>query len=780
MIAGTLEIQMAANLARLAQDMAKSKALVTDATTHISNVVGVARAALGTLGIGLGVGYFVSLIKGSIDAADHLNDLSKTTLLSVETLSGLKLTAKQSGSDLDSLAQAISKLGQNIGKEPERFRQLGISAKDPLEAFKQLSDIFVKLQDPHQRAAVMAAALGKSWQGAAPALAEGSKRIQEMVDRGMRLSGMTKELAEESDRLKDKQAELQTSLERTINKLVIQLLPTLNDTVRAMAQAADEGGPFLVFWVALGGAMDATVTSLGRLFGRMKEYSRGAEIKALEEDTARLLKSLQGFSSSVNPGVRARHEEQIAQARARLELLKHEEQVEKEVAASKDGQSKKDAADAAARKKDAADAVARADIFLHVTKQRDEAYARLLRSVTDLTAAQQAELETGEKLTESQKLALKIMVELRDGKEKFTDAQKRSIAVALEEALATGQLLQAREREREVNKAIQKQLEDEEAQRSRVNAVVWEAMKAHHQQGMDIEFETDQIKREAVLYERAIMTREDELRLMSKVSAAREIANELRRIELQLQRDLLALGPETNTGYEEAARRLREMAEAQKAVAPDAITARENAKLTNQLRQESVKEFREIWQTVESTGRAAFIHLASDGKASFKSIGEAIKTSVIDLLYQLTLKKWIIQIGAQIETSTTGGGGGGVGGGILGQLFGGLFSGGGGATAGATASSSMGAGFGVFAAGTDYVPRTGLAFLHQGEAVLSADENAARAGGGVVTIINNIDARVDQAQVARLVEAGVQRGLAVYQDRLYRGKTAEAMGVRRT
>jgi hypothetical protein len=104
MIAGTLEIQMAANMARLADDMAKSKAVVGDAMKGIEGAVADAKKALGGLGIGLSVGYFVSLVRGSIDAMDHLNDLSKTTSIAVETLAGLKVAAKQSGGDLDSIA----------------------------------------------------------------------------------------------------------------------------------------------------------------------------------------------------------------------------------------------------------------------------------------------------------------------------------------------------------------------------------------------------------------------------------------------------------------------------------------------------------------------------------------------------------------------------------------------------------------------------------------------------------------------------------------------------
>ena len=56
---------------------------------------------IGVLGVGLSVGYFVSLIKGSIDAMDRLHDLTLTIKgLSSETLAGLGIAAKQAGATL--------------------------------------------------------------------------------------------------------------------------------------------------------------------------------------------------------------------------------------------------------------------------------------------------------------------------------------------------------------------------------------------------------------------------------------------------------------------------------------------------------------------------------------------------------------------------------------------------------------------------------------------------------------------------------------------------------
>ena len=244
---GTLTIEMAANVARLQKDMAAAKKTVSDAMTSIKSGASSAMNALAGLGLTLSAAAFASYIKGAIDAADKLNDLSKATAISVENLSGLDLAAKQSGGDLEGIAQSINKLSVHIGEDAEKFKLLGITAKEPLEAFKQLADMFVKIEDPQLRAAVGAAALGKSWASAAPLLAEGGAKIQEMVDKGKALSGMTPELVEKADKFNDTLAEMGKASERTKNLIAAELLPILQALAEAFKEANKAGSTMSVF-----------------------------------------------------------------------------------------------------------------------------------------------------------------------------------------------------------------------------------------------------------------------------------------------------------------------------------------------------------------------------------------------------------------------------------------------------------------------------------------------------------------------------------------------------
>ena len=229
---------MRMGLARLSQDITQAKGMIGSMARDVDRAASTMRNALGAIGVGLSVTGLIALGRHTIDAIDKLNDLSKSTNLAVGDLAGLGYAAKISGGNLEGAAAAINKLSQNIGKAPEKYRALGISAKEPLEAFKQLADIFVSIEDPQLRAAVAAEALGKGWAAAAPLLAEGGQRIGEMVEKGKELSGVTPELARQADEFNDKLAAL-AGTGALMNRVIGPMLPLLTKLVEGLSGARD-------------------------------------------------------------------------------------------------------------------------------------------------------------------------------------------------------------------------------------------------------------------------------------------------------------------------------------------------------------------------------------------------------------------------------------------------------------------------------------------------------------------------------------------------------------
>lgn len=212
---------------------ASAQANASQAIDGIKSLVPGLAAAL--TGAGL-----VAFAKGALDAADHMNDLSKATNISVEDLSGLQLLAKQTGTDLDGLAKGINRMSVEMGKAPEKFRALGVTATDSIGAFKQFADIFNTLPDISQRNALAQAVFHRSWQEIAPALAEGSRKIGDVIEAGTRASGMTSELARKSDELNDKWALLfrTGALGNAVLKELIDPLTAITDQMLAASKAS--------------------------------------------------------------------------------------------------------------------------------------------------------------------------------------------------------------------------------------------------------------------------------------------------------------------------------------------------------------------------------------------------------------------------------------------------------------------------------------------------------------------------------------------------------------
>ena len=243
-MAASVTVDFNANVSRFTSAVDRATNDLNKFQSHTQRVSKNINNIFSSLGVGLSVAGLVAFAKSSIDAADKLNDLSKTTNLTVTQLTGLQLAAKQTGSDLDGIALSVSKLSVNMGKDPDKFKQLGVDARDPIEALKQLSDVLIGIEDPHKRDAVAAAALGKSWQTAAPLLALGSKAIGDIVAEGQRLSPHMEEMAKQANLLNDNLDVLGTASASAASGLLNKFMPSLIDTTTRMKELIVEGNTF--------------------------------------------------------------------------------------------------------------------------------------------------------------------------------------------------------------------------------------------------------------------------------------------------------------------------------------------------------------------------------------------------------------------------------------------------------------------------------------------------------------------------------------------------------
>lgn len=159
----------------------------------------------------------VQFVRSAINAGDRLNDLSRQTGVSVETLSRLSLAAAQSGTDIESVAASINRLQRNLsvantdGKEAAKaFTQMGLSIAElrsmsPEQQFLKIAERINEFGDQADRTRLLIDIFGKSGASLGPMFAEGSEGIRAAMDQAERLGLiLDKESAQDLDEFNDR------------------------------------------------------------------------------------------------------------------------------------------------------------------------------------------------------------------------------------------------------------------------------------------------------------------------------------------------------------------------------------------------------------------------------------------------------------------------------------------------------------------------------------------------------------------------------------------------
>ena len=168
--------------------------------------------------------------------------------------------------------------------------------------------------------------------------------------------------------------------------------------------------------------------------------------------------------------------------------------------------------------------------------------------------------------------------------------------------------------------------------------------------------------------EQANKQRDFELSLMGMSEEARQTAIGQYQIEIgqyQIEKELQDQILKIKIATKDEDERARQIAVAKDAAAG----AKQNLAQYTRI-QETQKEWQKVFTSMESIGKQAFVNIfARDGKSAVESLHKAIQASLVDLLYELTMKKWIIQLEASITGTGGINGAGGGGGGGLGSLI---------------------------------------------------------------------------------------------------------------
>jgi len=265
---GSLVVTLEANISKYLSDMKKSGKETEDAMKRVEGAIETGKKALEFLGVGLTVGAFAELIKGSIDAADELRDMSQKTGVAVQTLNGLGFAAGQAGGNLESVSAAAGKVNKSVAEAAggnkdmiEAYSKLGISVRDVQGNLKtadvviaEVADKFKDYADGPEKSAIALRIFGKAGADMIPLLNDGGDALRENIAYAKQYSGVTDELAAASDNFNDTMGKLTVQQKGFANSISSAVLPVLQTMADEMLGAAESSNKF-----SLAGAVVRTV-----------------------------------------------------------------------------------------------------------------------------------------------------------------------------------------------------------------------------------------------------------------------------------------------------------------------------------------------------------------------------------------------------------------------------------------------------------------------------------------------------------------------------------------
>ena len=253
------DVQGENNIRRLGNSMQGLQGQVKNTSMAVAGL----GAAFKGLGAALAVGGFTAAIKGAIDLADDMRDLSQRTGVGIETLGQFKVAAELSGTSIEGVAKGLTLLNKNLvaaaaGGEgaATAFKTIGVATTEADgtlrkadKVFLDVADRFATLRDGPEKAALAMKIFGKSGAELIPILNLGSKEIQRF---GL---GVGPDFANKADAFNDSLGIMKAQVTVLTVQIGSALLPVLSGLVTVIGQAATFVGNLATeFYKAIGGA----------------------------------------------------------------------------------------------------------------------------------------------------------------------------------------------------------------------------------------------------------------------------------------------------------------------------------------------------------------------------------------------------------------------------------------------------------------------------------------------------------------------------------------------
>lgn len=610
MLAGQLEIQLVANMARLQNDMDVANRSVGRAMSSIDSAVGMAKTALGALGAVSLVAAFAANIKAAIDQADALNKLAQRTGLATETLSQLQYAAKMAGIANDTLSTGIKKLNISIAEglagdkaKIAMFQELGIKLTDTSGKAKKadtvlldMADTFAIAKDGAGKTTIAVGLLGKAGDEMIPMLNGGRGAVMDLMREADKL-GLTigTDFARQAEEFNDNLERVHASSQKLTIVLAADLVDGLGKAMKAMADATIEGGK-----------LQGIIMGIHTLF-------RGDEMHKANVDAVKGVELLQAAENALTKAradgdtVRAaRLEKTVALRRAEAEDANRyrktleAEQTKSEEAAAAVNRARTEGRELKARN-EAAEAAAAKAAAEALRKQEEQ--AKLLAELAGLTGGFAKDWAN---LTDLYRIGKLDMQGLEQAQARLLSKQPAIKQAHDDELKYWHDVAQARSdlRNRE-DEGITAYLAEQQAAIEAAVKASDEELKAAQATYAQYGLSKSQIA------EITLLTLQGE---QAKLHAASTSYVALQK-QIDNQKKLIGILADT------------EALDAQKA----------------------------MWVSIEQAAHTTFTNIFDGGQDAFTKLRDTLKATLLDLLYQMTVKRWIFDISASVSGSNVAG-----------------------------------------------------------------------------------------------------------------------------
>lgn len=640
---GRMSVLMSLNSAEFTNGLTDAERKAAISSKAISDAItrGMVTAEIAITAIPRALEAAFGAVNRAFEGIDKLNDLKDITGTSIELLASLEYTAKATRNSFDDIANVLPKLSTNLAATDEDGRGagralafLGINAKDANGNLKSAGQIMVETAialnnyaDGSGKAALMTDLAGKASVKLLPAM-------KDIGEQGLLLSSINTEQAQSVEDLLKASAKASAVMDQMVKQVSIASVPAFVSLKSATLDAASEllglrdssgqllAGNELAQWANSAGGVLASMGDVVQLVARNIK-SLGLELGASAAQAVAL--SRLDFSA-----YRAIDDALASDKKALFAGESVSDKYKRSVAVIGFDTVMAAQNRAATGGVDPRKALGYTRLdpkAMPEVKAQESAYDSLNKRIQEALALSSLELESIGKVSDAEKFATKILVDLANTKKVLDDDEKVRLTASLTAYLNVADAVEKKNREEKT--------------------------------AMDAAMAAAKIYDD----EAAAILSVAEANRKAQVDALKGAQDTLQ--NLRLENTWILLNAEDRARAN--AMRVLEVSAIDKTTAAYGnLQVAMGIALAESKRLNEIKLF---FEELDGAARNTFENILTNADKPFKALESFIRKQLMASLYDLTVKPWIISVQAQVAGASGGAGG------LLDKLFGNLFGG---------------------------------------------------------------------------------------------------------